>query len=178
MEYNLLLNTSAQSLSPGWLVFSAVLMVMALTMMFYPRTPASLVAYMSMWAGYLSGYTPFSTGDMIFWAVATVIVLANNRLLPRFVSESRRGLGYIAGGAITGMIVGLTFYRPASVILGAALGAFIGAVAYARTSAGTVLDFPHSKFFNYLGAKGIPATVTASMVGLVVSMLIARSLVE
>lgn len=178
MEYNLLLVLSTQSLSPLWLVISAMLMGVALVMMFYPRLPACLVAYAAMCVGYLSGYTPFSTGDMIFWAVATVIVLANDRLLPSFVRSSRRGMGYIAGGAVTGMVVGLTFYRPASVILGAAAGAFIGAVAYARTSSGAILDFPHAKFFNYLGAKGIPATVTASMVGIVVSMLIARSLVE
>lgn len=172
MNNELLLDITVPTLSVGWMVFCGALMAIAAVMMFYPRTPASVVAYMAMWTGHLSGYTPFDTADFVFWAIVTAIVFANNRMLPRFVRESRRGVGYIAGGAIAGMAVGLTFYRPASVILGSAFGAIIGAVAYARTDRGKVLDFPHVKFFNYLGAKGIPATVTSSMIGLIIARLI------
>ncbi|MDE6396676.1 MAG: hypothetical protein K2K84_05345, partial [Muribaculaceae bacterium] len=64
-------------------------------------------------------------------------------------------------------------YDKASLIGGACLGAFLGALAFSRTAAGRPMHFPSSKFFNYLGAKGIPPVVTLSMVGLTLAALIA-----
>lgn len=161
--------------STPWLVFSIVLMAIACVSMFVPRIPSCVVAYMALWSARLSGFTPFSDTTMIFWGAAVAIVLINRLLLPSHIRFATRGLGYIAGGALVGMALGLTLYRPASVIGGAALATFVAAIAYARTSRGAVLQFPTSKFFNYLGAKGIPAVVTASLVGIILAGLIIRS---
>lgn len=164
------------ALSTPWLVFALVLAGISMVMMFVPRVPASVVAYMALWAARLSGYAPFSVGTMLFWGAAVAIVLVNRFLLPTFIRNSTRGLGYIAGGAIVGMALGLTLYTAATVIGGSVLAAFFGALAYTRTRRGAELDFPTAKFFNYLGAKGIPAVVTASMCGLIFAALIARSI--
>lgn len=162
--------------STPWLVFALILAAISLVMMFVPRTPACIVAYMALWAAKLSSYTPFTTGTMLFWGAAVAIVLINRFLLPSQVRNSSRGLGYIAGGAIAGMALGLTLYTAASIIIGAVVGAFLGSIAYSRTAAGQVLQFPTSKFFNYLGAKGIPAVIAASLNGLIFAGLIIRSL--
>ena len=166
------------ALSTGWLIFAIVLMGISIIMMFIPRTPACIVAYMALWAAKLSGYTPFTVGTMIFWGVAVVIVFVNRCLLPAYIRNSTRGLGYIGGGALVGMALGLTLYTAATVIIGAVIGSFLGAIAYTRTSRGAALEFPTSKFFNYLGAKGIPAVIAASMCGLVFAGLIARSIIN
>ena len=158
--------------STPWLVVSLIISAISLVMMFLPRTPACVLAYCAMWAAQISGYVAFSNATLIFWGAAVVIVFINRMLLPSFVRNSRRGLGYIAGGAIAGMAVGLTLYRPATVIGGAVLGAILGAIAYSRTSRGAALQFPTMKLFNYLGAKGIPAVLAASMVGMVIAALI------
>lgn len=149
-------------------------MGVSVVMMFVPRLPACIVAYMSLWAARLSGYTPFTDGTMIFWGVAVVIVVINSLLLPAFIRNSSRGVGYISGGALVGMAVGLMMYTAATVIIGAIAGAFLGSIAYTRTKNGAALGFPSAKFFNYLGAKGIPAVIAASMVGLVFAGLIIR----
>lgn len=159
--------------STPWLVFAMILAAIALVMMFVPRIPACIVAYMSMWAARLSGFAPFSDGQMIFWGVAVAIVAVNRFLLPAFVRNSRRGVGYIGVGAIVGMALGLIVGRPAPITGGAILGALLGAIAYTRTEGGAALEFPTSKFFNYLGAKGIPAVITASIVGLEFAALLA-----
>lgn len=164
--------TLEQTLSTPWLVFAMILAAISVAMIFVPRTPACIVGYMSMWAARLSGYVQFSDTTMWFWGIAVLLVAVNRFLLPAFVRDSRRGLGYIGIGAIVGMAVGLTMYRAATVIGGAAVGAFLAAIAYTRTSRGKTLEFPTSKFFNYLGAKGIPAVVAASMTGLVIAGLI------
>lgn len=164
-------------LSVGWLATSIVLMVASLVLVFVPRMPACILGYLAMWAAQLSGYVVFSDTALIFWGVATVIVVINNVLLPGFVRNSSQGLGYIGGGALAGMAVGLTLYRAASVVGGAIIGAVLGAVAYGRTRRGANLEFPTVKFFNYLGAKGIPAVVASSMAGLILSGFIMDFLV-
>ena len=161
--------------STPWLIFSLILLGVSVVMMFTPRTPSCIVAYMALWAARLSGFTPFTDGTMIFWGIATALVFINRLLLPAFIRNSSRGVGYIGGGALAGMAVGLTMYTAASVIIGAIIGAFLGAIAYTRTRSGKILEFPTFKFFNYLGAKGIPAVMTASMAGLIFAGLIARS---
>lgn len=160
------------STSTPWLVFAIIMMAVTAVMMFMPRFPACIAAYMALWCGRLSGYTLFSDTTMIFWGIAVGLVVINHFMLPAVIRNSSRGLGYISGGALAGMAVGLTLYRPASVIGGAVLGAFLAAIAYTRTSKGVVLEFPTSKFFNYLGAKGLPAVMAASMIGLVLAGLI------
>lgn len=157
------------STSTPWMIVACFLAAVSVVMMFVPRLPACIVAYLALWADQLSGYVIFSNATLIFWGVAVVLVVANNYLLPRHIRYSRRGLGYIAAGALVGMALGLIIHRPASVIGGSVLGALIAAIAYARTSRGAVLEFPTMKFFNYLGAKGIPAVMCASMVGLILS---------
>ena len=163
--------------STAWLVVSIVLMTISVVTMFLPRIPSSIIAYMALWCARWSNFTPFSGKTMIFWGAAVVIVTINQYLLPSYIRFSRRGLGYICGGALVGMFLGLILYRPATVIGASILGALLGAVAYSRTTMGKVLEFPTSKFFNYLGAKGIPAVITASMVGIILAGLIVRNLI-
>ena len=162
--------------STPWLVIAMILLAGGCVTMFFPRIPTCLVTYLAMWCARLSGYTPFPNSTMIFWGIAVVLVVINRYMLPNHIRDSRRGLGYIAGGALAGMAIGLTLYTAASIIGGAILGTLIGAVAYARTSRGAVLEFPTIKFFNYLGAKGIPSVMTASMAGLIIAGLVIRSL--
>lgn len=104
------------------------------------------------------------TTALIFWGIATVIVVALGFMLPKTVVNSRRGVGYIAGAALAGAFVGMVMSHE-WMIIGAVVGALLGGIAYSRTPAGKVMEFPSSKFFNYLCAKGLPAIITVCIVG-------------
>lgn len=108
--------------------------------------------------------------ELIFWGIATAIVVAIQYLLPANVTASRRGVGYIVGATLAGMSVGLTLGRE-WVTIGAAVGAILGGIAYSRTPDGRSIKFPSSKFLNYLCAKGLPTVVVMSMTGTVVMWL-------
>lgn len=131
-------------------------------------TPLAFLAVCT--AGLLPGIHISTTG-YIFWGIAMVIVVALGFVLPRTVSESRRGLPYIAGGALAGALTGLAIGATAAVIIGALAGAVLGGVAYGRTPGGKILEFPTKRFFNYLCAKGLPSAVAMSMNGLAAGLL-------
>lgn len=105
-----------------------------------------------------------ATNSLIFWGIATAIVICLEYMLPKKITSSRRGVGYIAGAALAGTFVGLAISHE-WMIVGAVAGAILGGIAYSRTPAGSIMEFPSSKFLNYLCAKGLPAVVTMCMAG-------------
>lgn len=158
-------------------VIGALLLDWATVAVFFPKMLAVIPAFVGMTVLWLGDCIVLPSSNIIFWGVATVLVVINHFLLPRGLRSSRAGLGYFAGGTLAGLAVGLTVYSKASLIGGACLGAFLGALAFSQTAAGRPMNFPSSKFFNYLGAKGIPLVVALSMVGISLAAIIAGKVV-
>lgn len=156
-----------------WIVFGSMLLAIAALLIFIPKYPACIAAYAGMWLALRSGMVFFSGNTMIFWGMATAIALAIRFLLPRPVALARQGVGFISGGALTGMALGMAFGSMPVIITAAVCGAFFGSLAYANTPAGrSFVAFPSGRFFNYLGAKGLPAVVTVAMIGAVLVQLL------
>lgn len=153
------------------IILGALLLSAAVALSFKPVGPASLAAYASLWMFQWGGILAFPSSTMLFWGVATLIVLGLDRLLPAEITRGVDGRGYICGGALAGMVVGMLM-SSAGIILGAVIGAFLGAMAYSRTPVGKVLAFPSAGFLRFLCARGLPAVVTMSMVGLVLHDLL------
>lgn len=154
-----------------FLILGSLLLIAAIVLAFRPLLPASLAAYCAIWMFQLSGYIQLPSATIIFWSVATLIVLGLYRLLPASVTRSSAGRGYISTGTLAGMVVGMLM-SAAGIILGAAIGAFLGAFAYSRTPQGQPVAFPSSPFMQLLAARGLPAVVAFSMVGLIIRDLI------
>lgn len=153
------------------MVVSMILLIAGIVLTFFSNSFAALTAYAGMLGIGLTAVHVTAT-PLIFWGVATVIVLVIQYLLPRNISTSRRGVGYIAGAALAGTFVGMAISHE-WMIVGAVAGAILGGIAYSRTPAGNVMEFPSSKFLNYLCAKGLPAVVTMCIIGTSVLWLIA-----
>lgn len=153
------------------LIICILLAATALALIFRPYVPAAAVAYASLIAGRYSGYVAVSDKTLIFWGAAMLLVLAITTLLPRTLVQTSRGMGYIAGATLAGGCLGLAL-SPTAITVAAAIGAFLGALAYSRTPAGLPLRFPSSDFLHYLCAKGLPAIVAVSIVGVIASSLI------
>lgn len=153
------------------MIAGSLLLAAAVVLAFTGSRWASPAAYAGLWAFIGSGNVVIATGQTLFWAAAVVIVLLIDRLLPRAEARSRGGVGYVAGATLAGTLVGLLM-SSAGMIIGAAVGAFCGALAYSRTPAGRGLEFPGTRFVEFLGAKGLPAVVTMSIVGLTVCLLV------
>lgn len=163
----------AATSSTVMLIIGAILLAAATVSIFFPRIPAVIPGYVGMLILSLGDCIYVTNSSLIFWGAASVLVVINHYLLPPPIRSTGVGVGYISGGALAGLMVGLTLYNQASLVGGAVLGAVLGAIAFSRTASGRVLGFPSLKFFNYLGAKGIPPVVTLSMVGIALASLIA-----
>lgn len=149
------------------LICGCMLMAAGMVLAFLSSRYASVAAYLALWVCRYSGAVSLELSTLLFWGAATALCIGIDLLLPQTIARGRAGVVHISGGALAGSAVGMCSNTMAGVICGAALGAFFGAMAFSSTSAGKPMHFPSAKFFNYLAAKGLPATVTMSMAGMI-----------
>ncbi len=163
--------TTANEITIAVMVVSILLLIAGVVLSFFPKRYAVAPAY----AGLLGiGLTAVhaSASALVFWGVAAAIVLAIGYMLPRAVATSRKGVGYITGAVLAGAFVGMVVSH-GWMVVGAVAGALLGGIAYSKTPVGRPMEFPSSKFLNYLCAKGLPAVVTVAIVGTAILWLTA-----
>ena len=159
-----------------YIVAVSMLITLTAVAVFVPRLPAVLPGYAAMWLCRLGGIGIFSNDTLIFWGVATLIALGITYTIPRNVAYSRVGVGFIGGGALVGAVLGMLTNTMAGIIVCSAAGVLMGGIAYTRTPAGRgIMQFPSRRFFNYLGAKGLPSIVALSMAAACTVSLLAQA---
>ena len=136
-------------------------------LIFWRLAPSAIVAYAAIVCACFSGAggeVTVSGNGMLFWGVASVIILGlqfiktDNPLLTRLSS------GYISAGAIVGGVLGLLSGHTAStIIVASALGAILGLMAYSRTPSGAGVTSDRHRLGDLMGAAGLPAVVIAGM---------------
>lgn len=143
------------------LIGSVICLTGGIVWAFRSATSGVAFTYLGLGALYNSRFIAVSSNEMLFWAIASLLLIfaGFSRLYrSRFPHVWRN---YIVGGALVGMVAGCTLGHP-GIISGAALGAMLGGVAYTRTAAGSPM---RSRLWRALVEVGLPAVVTMSMVG-------------
>lgn len=126
-------------------------------------------------------WLPINNNMLISWLCITVVVMLATMLQSARVRSQVRGMGYLLGGAVVGLAVGLLGFTVASsismlygiMIIAVAVGVFFGFLLYSNTPAGRGVELSSGNFFTYLLAKGFPVAVTVMQIGLVFVLLIA-----
>lgn len=155
-------------------IFSLVLAGIAVSSCFIPRFPAAIASFIALVLVYFgSAAIPLGSQTLIFWGIATIIVVALNYLQPKALTAARQGHAYVTGGTLIGTLLGyLAGPVTAYFIIGSAIGAFLGAWAYMRTPASPHLPITSRPFTQYLCAKGLPAIVSFSMAAIVIACVL------
>ena len=140
---------------------------------FVPRFPAVLASYASLVLMHFAGAPYVSVNLLIFWGVAVLMVLGLKILQPKVFSKMHQGHSYVAGGCLSGTVLGfLAAPTAAAIILGGAIGAFLGALAFMRTPQGPKFSVTSKHFIDYLCAKGLPSVVSCSMAAIVIACIL------
>lgn len=157
-------------MSEIYLIAGALLLSGAVVLAFSRPTAGTVCAYAGAWAMRGSGYSPVASSLLLFWAVAVLIVISIDMLRRGEAPLPMRMRCFIVAGSLAGMAVGLTLYQ-AGAILGAAVGALLGAIAYGGLS--------HIRDIRAVArqtvAFGLPTVVTMSLIAIALQGLLARN---
>ncbi len=153
---------------------AVILGVIALVVCYIPRIPASIVAYAALVFAYPGNSGDAVTGEiLVFWGIATTIVLGLRLLQPRSLLAMRAGTAYICTGSIAGAAIGFAISpSSASVILGSVTGSFLALTAYMRIPGSPRLAVASSPFLQYFCAKSFPVIIAVSMSAIALSSVL------
>ncbi len=134
----------------------------ALVMAFRSSSSGAAFAYLGAVAVVNSGYVSIASSTLLFWAIAVMIILFIGWMRVPWVRVPVICRNYIVGGALVGMVAGLTLGY-AAMIGGSALGTGLGGLAFSRTPAAAGI---RQRMWRVLAEVGLPAVVTMTLVGL------------
>ncbi len=124
---------------------------------------------------------PISSGMLWGWLAITVVIMMTVMLQPQSIRSESQGIGYMLGGAVTGLAVGLLGFTITPnlgmlygiMIVAVAIGVFLGYLVFTRTPQGQNFGPSSGKFFSYLLAKGFPTAVTVMQIGVALVLAVA-----
>lgn len=171
------------------IVFASLLFLLALIMlpMRIIASPASsfLGLLILSFAKTSEGFPllPINSSVIFGWLCVTVLVTVATLCQPAPVRNVNKGMGYIIGGALTGLAIGLLGFTVwnttgalyAAMVVCTAVGTFLGYMVFTSTPAGRKVNFRSGNFFTYLMAKGFPTAITVMQGGVVLVLIIALS---
>lgn len=95
-----------------------------------PGPPFSFLALVLLSAA--KGWEPFSLNFLIIMALITIVVTALDYVIPAAGAKKFGASKYGFWGAVIGMLVGIIFFPPLGMIIGAFLGAIIGEIVVGK----------------------------------------------
>ncbi len=174
------------------IIISCLLWLLAIASLFKRPLLGPLLSYLGLWllsyarkSGIEGSYPllPINNTILLVWACMTVVVLIATILQPDAIKAQTRGTGYMTGGAIVGLAVGLmafTFSASlsllyASMVIGIVAGVFFGYLLFTNTPDGAAVGLRSGRFFSYLLAKGFPIAITIMLPGVACVLALAMS---
>lgn len=162
------------------MILALLLFAGALILLFVREVLAPAASLLGLTAVYFSRMLPLSPNMLITWLALTVIVMGVSFMQPAALMAQKRGVGYMLGGALAGMAVGLIAVSQAvsltvwyaSMIVGVLAGIFFGFFLYTRTPDGRDVGLSSGHFFTYLAAKGFPLAIAVIQPGLVLMLML------
>ncbi|HJS53791.1 MAG TPA: DUF456 domain-containing protein [Chitinophagaceae bacterium] len=108
-----------------WIILGIVLCIVGIIGSFLPLLPGPPIAYAGMLVQLFREPDPFDTKTFIIFAVAVVVTLVFDYLIPIWGTKKFGGTKYGAWGCALGFIAAF-WLGPLGVIIGPFVGAFIG----------------------------------------------------
>ena len=161
------------------IILSIMLWLAAFSALFFKMATGPAFSYIAMLMLSLANDSegvpiiPINNTILIGWLAMTLIVMVATIMQPAPIQQQNRGVAYMFGGSVVGMVIGLlgvTFLSSISMVYGTmviatAAGTFFGYLLFTNTPSGRALSFGSGNFYTYLLAKGFPTAVTMMMAG-------------
>ena len=113
--------------------------------------------------------------DFGFWILAAAVAAGICFMVPKAVGASTKGMPYMCTGGIAGVLVGVSANSGTALILGAAIGVALGALAFGRSPSGRAIRLVPKRFVNYCLAKGYPLVVAYAIAGIIIANLLVNN---
>lgn len=171
-----------------YMILSVLCWLLAFGLLFRKQLAAPALSYLGLLFLSMANrggvpFVPINNTILIGWLCMTLVVMLATVLQPPAISMQTRGEGYMLGGAVTGMAIGLlgfTFSAALPMLYGIMIiatlaGIFFGYLLFTNTPSGAAVGLRSGRFFTYLLAKGFPTAITVMQLGVALVIIVARN---
>lgn len=145
---------------------ATVICIVGVVGSFLPIIPGPPISFGGMLLLQLQETGPFSTNKLILWLIIVAAITALDYVIPSLGTKKLGGSKYGIWGSTLGIVVGL-FFGPLGIILGPAIGAFIGELIYQK-KADVALKAALGSFIGFLAGTILKFGVTIIILGMVI----------
>lgn len=150
------------------LTIGCLLALLGVVALLRPRVPAALLVYLSMLTLHASTYIYVRSTYLVFWAVASSLVLLLWYYNPKGEPDGNPWSNlYIGLSALAACVMGIAIDARLMTLF-TVIGGLLGQWFYSRTPRGRWQKFPQPAFFQYFCVKTLPALIATAMLGVVI----------
>lgn len=95
-----------------------------------PIIPGPPVSWAGLLVLYIWGSEPMTLKFLLIWLAITIIVTVLDYIVPAYFTKITGGSKIAARGSLVGMFIGIIFFPPTGMIVGAFLGAVLAEVIF------------------------------------------------
>jgi len=117
-----------------WIVIGALVLLVGFAGCLLPIIPGPPVAYFSLIALQITDLKPFSTNQLVIWALIVTCVTVLDYVVPIYGTKKFGGTKYGVWGSTIGLLIGLVFMGPFGIIIGPFVGALVGELISGQSS--------------------------------------------
>ncbi len=156
-------------------IFCALLGVIGILGSVLPILPGPPVSYVGMLILYIWGvntHDDLTRTVMITWLIVSVAVVVLDYIVPAYFTKVTGGSKAAAKASTIGMIIGILFFPPAGMIIGAFIGALIGEMFIEGKELKHSLKAALGSFLGFLFGTGLKLTASGVMMYYIIAAAI------
>ncbi len=115
-----------------------------------PVLPGPPLSYVGLILIHLSDYVQYTTEQLVLWFILMLLTIIFDYMMPVWGVKKWNGSKWGNRGCIVGTLVGLFFFPPWGLVIGAFAGAFIGEVILGKRQIKDALKSGFGAFIGFL----------------------------
>jgi uncharacterized protein YqgC (DUF456 family) len=156
-------------------IFCALLGVIGILGSVLPILPGPPVSYVGMLILYIWGVNiqdDLTSTVMTTWLIISIAVVVLDYIVPSYFTKMTGGSKAAAKASTVGMIIGILFFPPAGMIIGAFIGALIGEMFIEGKELKHSLKAALGSFLGFLFGTGLKLTASGVMMYYIIAAAI------
>ena len=156
-------------------IFCALLGVIGILGSVLPILPGPPVSYVGMLILYIWGVNTqddLTSTVMTTWLIISIAVVVLDYIVPSYFTKMTGGSKAAAKASTVGMIIGILFFPPAGMIIGAFIGALIGEMFIEGKEPKHSLKAALGSFLGFLFGTGLKLTASGVMMYYIIAAAI------
>jgi uncharacterized protein YqgC (DUF456 family) len=156
-------------------IFCALLGVIGILGSVLPILPGPPVSYVGMLILYIWGVNTqddLTSTVMTTWLIISIAVVVLDYIVPSYFTKMTGGSKAAAKASTVGMIIGILFFPPAGMIIGAFIGALIGEMFIEGKELKHSLKAALGSFLGFLFGTGLKLTASGVMMYYIIAAAI------